>query len=224
MRIAVLSDIHGNMPALQAVSQDIGDCDVIICCGDLVGYYPDVNEVCEEIRRLNAYVVRGNHDAYVTGFLKPNSKRVDAYKTELTRAKLDKEHLEWLSTLPIELKFCWDDDAVVTVRHASPWDESTYIFPDYEHQGKIALQKNELLILGHTHRPMRIEAENGLILNPGSVGQPRDWNPLASYLKMTTRPLTIEHKRIEYDVYTFQKRLISSGWGDSSEILTRKKI
>jgi predicted phosphodiesterase len=71
VKIAVLSDIHGNLPALQSVLADLPPVDAFICCGDLVGYYPDVEEVCNVMRGLSAFMIRGNHDGYVTGGIHP---------------------------------------------------------------------------------------------------------------------------------------------------------
>lgn len=85
MKLAIIADIHGNKPALEAVLRAAPPVDAWICAGDVVGYYPDVNEVCEILYGLRAFVVRGNHDAYVTRELLPNDQRAAAYRTDWTR-------------------------------------------------------------------------------------------------------------------------------------------
>ena len=221
VKIAVLSDIHGNLPALQAVLEDIRAVDAVLCCGDLVGYYPDINETCTVMRKLNVSLVRGNHDAFVSGFLEPDPAKATAYRTEWAKAHLEAEHLQWLRSLPVELRCEWDG-MVIRLRHANPWDEVTYIYPDSDLTG-IQLEKDEILILGHTHYPMLARAGDGEILNPGSVGQPRDGNPHASYAILDTRTRHIDIIRKPYDVRGLQKRLAAMGWGDIARILSREK-
>ena len=223
MRIAILADVHGNLPALEAVLNDVPAVDVFICCGDVVGYYPDVKEVGARLREINAFVVRGNHDAYVIGELDPDPTKLFAYRVDWTRSQLSGSHLRWLMTLPIELRFRWDNLSLI-VRHASPWDEETYLYADSPDMAKVSLKKDEILVLGHTHHPMLIQAGNGVVLNPGSVGQPRDWNPQASYAVLETRSRSIEHRRVSYNVTEFQRRLESLGWDEAMiRILSRQE-
>lgn len=223
MKIAFLSDIHGNLPALQAVLQEIGQVDAIICCGDLVGYYPDVNQVCTVLRKMNVYAVRGNHDAYVVGALMPDPRKALVYRTTWIQSKLDKIHFEWLALLPVEIRFLWDNWMII-VRHASPWDEETYLFQDSPRLSNISLENREILVVGHTHHPMLMQLEQGIILNPGSVGQPRDWNPRASYGTLDTQTCKIELERVSYPVENFQERLRALDWDeDTIQILGRQK-
>lgn len=223
MKLAIISDLHANLPALKAVLNDLPPIDGIICCGDFVGYYPDVNEVCDEIKKLGAYSIRGNHDAYVTKHLTPKSDKAETYKTEWTRANLTADNYHWLNSLPIEIHFNYDD-LFITVRHANFEDEEKYLYPDSQEFGKFKLKENEIAIFGHTHHPMKIKAGAGTILNPGSVGQPRDWNPDASYAIFDTFDRTIEFRRASYDVASFQNRLREMNWDEKViSILSRKK-
>lgn len=222
MKIAIVSDIHGNLPALQAVLDDMPAVDVLVCCGDVVGYYPDVNEVCTQLRETNAFVIRGNHDAYVIGELYPNPTKSMAYRVDWTRSQLSDFNLRWLRVLPLELRFRWGNLSLI-VRHASPWDEETYVYADSPCLAKIALNKEEILVLGHTHHPMLVQAGKGMLINPGSVGQPRDWNPQASYVILETVTKSAEIRRVAYNVCAFQKRLESLGWDRTTiEILSRQ--
>lgn len=224
MRILLLADIHGNFPALQAVLEDIPPVEAVICCGDLVGYYPDVNEVCTQLRDINAHVIRGNHDAYVTAELIPDPDKKRVYMVDWTRSTLHPSHLKWLVSLPLEIRFQWKDLKII-VRHASPWDEETYLYVDSPDLSKVTLDKNEILALGHTHYPMTVNAGEGVIVNPGSVGQPRDWNPLASYAVIDTSSFQIENRRVWYSVSEFQKRLRSQNWDERTiNILNRNRF
>jgi putative phosphoesterase len=223
MKIALLADIHANLPALEAVFDDLGEADLIVCAGDVLGYYADINEVCDLLRRKCPWVIRGNHDAYVTGFMTPAEDRADAYRAEWTRQNLDTENLSWLVGLPVEMTFDWDKKTI-RVRHASPWDEETYVYPDSAHLNRIQLKQNEFLILGHTHFPMRVQCGEGIVVNPGSVGQPRDWNPLASYAILDTKTSAVAFRRVCYDVSGLQKRLIRGEWNQEMvDILSRHR-
>lgn len=223
MRIGLISDIHANLPALQAVLAALSDVDQIICVGDLTGYYAEPNEVCDLIRDLGVICIRGNHDAYVTGALVPNAGRRSDYRCDWTRAVLSDSNLLWLEKLPVEAKLSIDGIAV-TVRHASPWDEETYLYPDADLARQIELGSDELLVVGHTHRPMVMQAGGGMVVNPGSVGQPRDYNPDPSFAILYTETRCVVHARAKYDVHAYQERLQKLGWSDEMRwILSRSR-
>ncbi len=223
VKFAVFSDIHGNLPALEATLAGLPSVDAILCCGDIVGYYPDVNEVCEQLQENGVRAIRGNHDAYVVGLLQPDPEKRPIYYTDWTRAHLSEHSFQWLASLSAEMQISADDFSLL-VRHASPWDEETYIYANSPSLAKISLKKNEILILGHTHHPMLIRAGEGFLLNPGSVGQPRDWNPMAGYALIDTESGRIEHRRIDYDFKQFQMRLKSMNWNqDLIEVLGRTR-
>lgn len=210
MRLAVVSDVHGNLPALEAVLADMGSVDALVCCGDLVGYYPDVAEVVDRLLGLGARVVRGNHELMATGALPIPAERAGYYRIDWTRRALSREQLAWLAALPpgLELRH---DGLRISVRHASPWDEATYLYPDSPALARIALAEGQWLLLGHTHHPMRILAGEGTIVNPGSVGQPRDWNPRAAYGVLDTASGAWEQRRVRYDHGSYQRRLEELG-------------
>jgi len=224
VKIGVMADIHSNLPALEAVLNKFNSCDHIVCAGDIVGYYDQPNEVCECIRSLNAITIRGNHDGYVIGFLEPKPENRDIYRTDWTRDTLTSENLEWLQSLPSEHEII-HTDVKILIRHANPWDEERYIYPDStELMDKINLSENEILILGHTHYPMIREAVGGIVLNPGSVGQPRDRDPRASYAILDTENHDILLQRAYYDVADYQTKLSTMDWNsDMINILSRTK-
>lgn len=221
MKIAILADIHGNFEALNAVIADLPSTDEIVCCGDIVGYYPDVNQTCAKLREIGARVIRGNHDGYVTGKLNPRNPS-SLYRTEWTRKELDEDHINWLSSLPESLEFdlaAWS----VYVRHANPWDEETYLYQDSPYLCDIVPTDNEIYFFGHTHHPMIVKSGKGIILNPGSVGQPRDRNPKASYAFFETDECEVRINRVSYPVAAFQHRLEALKWEDPLiKILSRK--
>ncbi len=224
MKLAVLSDIHANLPALDAVLRHVPSPDAFLCCGDLVGYYPDANEVCDRLRSIGAHVIRGNHDAYVTGQLEPDPVKSPLYRTEWTREHLQKKHLAWLRALPAELRFDWDS-LRITMRHASPWDEETYLYEDSPALGAVKTGAGDLLILGHTHRPMLKRTPDCSVLNPGSVGQPRDWDPRASYATVDTKSGEVGLHRVVYDFPALQRRLRALAWErETIDILGREKV
>lgn len=224
MRIGLISDVHANLPALEAVLAGMPANDLIICAGDIVGYYADVNEVCERVRQLGAHTIRGNHDAYVTGKMEPKAESRLAYRTDWTREQLTPTNLDWLDSLPAELVFRWGG-TTVRVRHASPWDEETYLYPDSPRLNDVQVPANELWIIGHTHRPMQRRCGEGWLINPGSVGQPRDWNPMASYAVLNTETGNVEFHRVCYDVAGLQARLAAQGWDRKMlEVLSRTRI
>ncbi len=223
MKVALISDIHANLPALRAVLEDLPDVDCCICAGDVVGYYPFANEVCDLVRNSGAYVVRGNHDAFVVGELIPREEDRKAYKVDWTRKQLKSRHLKWLASLPVEMSFHWAE-RVIKVRHASPWDEETYLYPDSKKLTEIKLNRNEIHIFGHTHHPMKVPCGEGFVVNPGSVGQPRDWNPKAGYIILDTRSGDVELCRVNYDFVKLQAHLVQLGWEQASiSILSRKR-
>ncbi len=223
MKIGCLADIHGNFPALCAVLNHMPPVDFLVCAGDVVGYYPEVNEVCEKLREVSAYVIRGNHDAYVTGELIPDVSRRVAYRTDWTQETLSPENFSWLKSLPIELGFSFGQTKLI-VRHASPWDEETYLYLNSDRIDKLNLTSSEVRIFGHTHHPFWQKVTEGWILNPGSVGQPRDYDPRPAFAVLDTVTQQATLHRTSYDVSSYQQRLKHLGWDENMiAILSRKR-
>ncbi len=213
MRLGIISDIHANLPALEAVLEAAADCDALVCCGDLVGYYANPNEVCDRIREKGIPTVRGNHDAFVIGELTPDLSRDEVYRSEWTRQTLSHENLNWIHSLPVELRFAWRD-IQLTVRHASPWDETTYLYADSECLSEVVLQPSEILAVGHSHRPFLVDLNRGKVLNPGSVGQPRGEFTLPSYAVLDVESRLITHRSASYDADSYRALLASRNWSE----------
>ena len=167
---AIISDIHGNFTALQAVLKTIDQyqVDEIFCLGDIVGYYSQVNECCEALQERNAKCILGNHDWYMICNLScERSHSVNdclAYQREI----LTKRNREWLRSLPITI--IRDNMYMVHGGWKNPVDE--YLEPSAEYFGYLP---NGVFFSGHTHKPVVKQIRDGqLYCNPGSVGQPRD--------------------------------------------------
>jgi len=214
MRIAFISDIHSNLEALQAVLDDIKKERVkhIYCLGDIVGYGANPNEVIELLKKLNIPSVQGNHDFAVPDlkdFNKFNQYAQVALK--FTQKVLKTENKEFLKNLP-------ETNTLTTVgltfffAHGSPDDPHwEYIFPTTpEVRLKKFLEKYDVVVLGHTHIPFYKKFGRKLIMNPGSVGQPRDGIPEASYAIIDTEIMQIVNNRVEYDIDTAARKIITS--------------
>lgn len=216
MRLGLIADVHANAAALEAVLADARGVDAWLCAGDVVGYHPDVNTVCGRLRAIGACVVLGNHDAYVTGALVPDARRREASRTDWTRAHIAPGHLAWLAALPREAG--WEIDGLrIRLRHASPWDLETSLDSRAPALARVAIGPDEVLVVGHTHQPMIVaRPDGGRIVNPGSVGQPRDGSAAAAYAVLDTGTREMELRRVAWDVTVLQQRLRCLGWEAST--------
>jgi predicted phosphodiesterase len=227
MRIAVLSDIHANLVALDAVLSAAGEVDAVWHLGDVVGYGPDPDGVVDRLSAAGAVGVRGNHDAAAGGgreieWFNPEARAA----MEWTRTAISDRTRAWLAALPerhLHEEF--------TLVHGSPRD------PIWEYVTSVPVARANLAALttryglhGHTHIPVafreddgRVEAitpgtgsvlgidERRLLLNPGSVGQPRDGDPAASWLTIDTAAGTCTWRRVAYDIGTVQAAMTAAG-------------
>jgi len=216
MRIAIVSDIHSNLEALQTVIESFPEHDKLICLGDIVGYGPQPNEVIEQLQRLNPdCVLAGNHDhAVVTGDSSDFSAHA-AQAVKWTRHHIKSENLHYLSTLKpysrIEL-----NQTLLALFHGSPRDPlNEYIFPGIpDPLARRLIQRGAapIVLLGHTHMPMVYSYEQDMLGNPGSVGQPRDGDARASFaiLSLTEERFFFEIRRVEYDVEKVADKIIQA--------------
>lgn len=230
MRILVLSDLHANLTALEAVLHAAeGRWDQCVCLGDVVGYGPDPNEVTSKIRALAAQTIRGNHDKAVAGLMDTTDfNPVAKTAVDWTRSQLSPENLQWLKSLPAGPLAAYG----IVLVHGAFQDEDEYVFTPAQaldglldstadltfyghthHQGGFSYQGSNLEIL-HVHpRPadsfaaLRIEPNRRYLLNPGSVGQPRDADPRAGFAIADLAHGTVEFWRVPYDIASVQKRM-----------------
>jgi predicted phosphodiesterase len=238
MRLLVFSDVHANATALQAaLAAAAGQWDQAACLGDIVGYGPDPNEAVERVRSLVHAVVRGNHDKAVSGAADLDGFNPAARAAiEWTRQQLAPENIRYLRSLPrgpVE----FDNVALV---HGSVGDEDEYIFAAEQALDGILISPRSITFFGHTHiqggffydgeSPERIDlwpaSGSGLeagvttltldpkiryLLNPGSIGQPRDGDPRAAFAIADLPQRKIEFWRTPYDISAVQDRMEQAG-------------
>lgn len=228
----VISDIHSNLPALTTVLGAMETSARVLCAGDIVGYYIDPNPVIELLRSHHVECILGNHDQYVLGLLPYPPSREDKYRAQWTRSALTSENTVWLKNLPQVRTYCVAASGLVDLRsgpsfhrvllnHGSFSSPEEYIYPDTPFDGSV-LGEHTVGIFGHTHHPMVREYGTSRLLNPGSVGQPRDRKASASYARIDLVTGSIELLRENYDVAGYQERLKAAGITPSMvEILAR---
>ncbi|MEM3068752.1 MAG: metallophosphoesterase family protein [Nitrososphaerales archaeon] len=213
--LAIISDIHGNLDALNAIMKHLGK-KSIYCLGDLVGYGANPNEVVEWVRENNVKCVMGNHEyAVVTG--DASWFNLDAQRAIFwTHSNLKRENFDFIKKLPEKIELKADAVRILFV-HGSPNDPIfEYVLPD-THEGLFDyyLSNNnvDVIGLGHTHVPFLYESDKGIIFNPGSIGQPRSNDPRACYAILTidNNDVKVEHKLIEYDVESAANKIIEAG-------------
>ena len=217
MKIIVLSDIHANLEALEKVLSNVPTYDELYCLGDLVGYGPNPNEVVEALRaRKPTIVLTGNHDyAVVTG---DSSGFVDyaAKAIQWTRNRVTRENLAYLRSLQPSAKKTVANH-ILAMFHGSPRDPlNEYIFPGTPTpilKELLKLSGGDVLLQGHTHVPMYFRNGHAVLLNPGSVGQPRDGDARASYMIIDVDEDKVVHKirRVQYEIDKTSKGILENG-------------
>lgn len=220
MKIAIISDIHGNVEALQSMLQmiDMRGAQRIYCLGDVVGYGGSPNECVELLRRRNIRTVAGNHDKAVLGELSIDDFSTAAKEGVLwTRRVLNEENRPFLAAL--EMSFI-DQDALFV--HSSPDEpeEFRYLLSLGHALESFGAMTVPLCFVGHTHRPA-IFCENGTtgavvpgvrtIVNVGSVGQPRDGDARSCCVLFDTESREVEYLRAEYNIAAAQQKILEAG-------------
>ncbi|WP_372910461.1 metallophosphoesterase [Salinigranum sp.] len=195
MRLGLISDVHGNRVALDAVLDDMPAVDHLLCAGDVVGYNPWPAECVAAVRDRDVPTVMGNHDRAVASSTPFAFNSMAQAGVEYAREHLDDDALAWLASLPDE-RTLFDDR--VKVVHGHPGDPDRYTYPADFAPGMLGGE--DLLVLGHTHVQHHAVFEEGVLVNPGSVGQPRDGDPDAAYAVVDLDDRTVEEHRVTYDV------------------------
>ena len=235
MRYLVLSDIHSNLEALDAVlrASAAQRCDAVLVLGDLVGYGADPNAVVDRVRGLNpTAIVRGNHDKVAAGLddaedFNPMAKSAAHW----TRDSLTPETLEYLRDLPVGPSVV---DDMVEICHGSPLDEDLYVVADIDAARSISVTRTPICLFGHTHVALTarmdnqrrldidapqghpefatsIEADSKYLINPGSVGQPRDGDARAAYAIADLDRKVVTLYRVAYPIEAAQKKILDAG-------------
>jgi predicted phosphodiesterase len=242
MRYLILTDIHANLEALETVLSDAQarGYDETLVLGDLVGYGADPNAVIERVRALQpTAIVRGNHDKVAFGLDQAEGfNTVARAAAQWTLEVLTPDNREWVASLP-QGPLAVDD--LIEICHGAPYDEDAYIFDETDARLALKTATRPLCLFGHTHYPVAFELTNGsftrrgpaaeteahldlgegmtCLLNPGSVGQPRDGDPRAAYAIVDTGAKRVELFRLMYPVEAAQAKVISAGL---PEILARR--
>ncbi|MGH9520450.1 MAG: metallophosphoesterase family protein [Terriglobales bacterium] len=235
MRVLIYSDIHANLEALEAVAAAAAGCDSSLCLGDIVGYGASPNPASAWVQRNSLVVIRGNHDracASLHGLEWFNPTAATAARW--THDQLQPDAMEWLQLLPAGPKL-WENHCLV---HGSPLDEDEYLVTAAQAAGVFAATSAWVHWFGHTHlqggfgldddqvrelnaKPaagdsaavtrLQLKPEVRYLLNPGSVGQPRDGDWRAAFAILDTATGVVEMRRVPYDIATAQRRIIEAG-------------
>jgi diadenosine tetraphosphatase ApaH/serine/threonine PP2A family protein phosphatase len=227
MRYAILSDIHSNLEALEAVLEDIAGqgVDDLLCLGDLVGYGANPNECVHRIRGLISHVVVGNHDSAAVGqtdvsYFNPHARRAVSWTAE----NIAPEHARYISRLPYVKRV----DGLLLV-HATPSEpaEWKYLLSTQVARSEFQAFSESICFIGHSHQPVffstdgaprslkgdRLLCDPGdrYIVNVGSVGQPRDGDPRSCYAIFDGRQRTVQLRRVAYDIKSAQRKILQAG-------------
>jgi putative phosphoesterase len=225
MRVAVITDIHANLPALEATLARVDELgvDALYCGGDLVGYGPHPNEVCALIQERAIPTIHGNYDhaiardlddcgcAYVT----PHDRELGQRSVEWTLAHTGAAAKAFMRDLPFDLRFAMGASRVRLV-HGSPRRVNEYLFEDkpaslYE---RLASQAGaDVLVFGHTHKPWVREHGGVLFVNCGSVGKPKDGDPRAAFAVLETGEagIAVTIERVAYDARAVAREVAAAG-------------
>lgn len=233
MRYLILSDIHANRTALDAVLKAAeGRWEKVVCLGDIVGYGPDPNEVVDRVRSLDAVTIRGNHDKGVSDLANSDDfNPIARHVIFWTRSQLRADNREYVENLPKGPKSVGSFSIV----HGAFYDEDEYVFSPslasdgllesptavaffgHTHvQGGFTLQNDDVSVLnsrpapGKMMFPLKIEPGIKYLLNPGSVGQPRDGDPRAAFAIADLQHDLVEFWRVPYDIEAVQHRMMDA--------------
>jgi diadenosine tetraphosphatase ApaH/serine/threonine PP2A family protein phosphatase len=234
LRYLVISDVHANLEALDAVLAAADPYDHALVLGDLVGYGADPNAVIDRVRALPATTfIRGNHDKVGAGLETTDGFNYLArHAITWTTNALTPERRQWLAALPQGPTII---DDLVEICHGAPFDEDVYIFDDLDAMRALRVARRPLCLFGHTHvvagyhvtkemhtvggihdTPVHIPRDGGerFLVNCGAVGQPRDGDPRAAYGILDSSARTLSLARVEYDVAAAQAKIVAAGLPD----------
>lgn len=234
MRYLILSDMHSNWDALEAVLRRTRRkrFDAVLVLGDLVGYGGAPNQVVDAVRNLpgKVHVIRGNHDKVVAGInggagFNPTALAA-ALWTSQTLTPANRRYVRDLAPGPVEV------EPGLTICHGSPLDEDAYVFSEYDAYEVFADYPAPLVFFGHTHIPslfvlrddvlelgvlrgkagsVTLDADARYLINPGSIGQPRDRDPRAAFMTYDSRRHIVRWYRVDYPIEKAQRRILKAG-------------
>ncbi len=232
MKYLIFSDIHSNLEAFEALLRlkRAKSCDKILFLGDLVGYGPNPQEVIELFLTLeNKYYIRGNHDKVIANLESASLfNPAAAFSVEWSKLKISEKSRDFLRKLPRGPLVI---DHFLTICHGSTFDEDFYIFSQFEAAEAFRFMETNIGFFGHTHFPIifllrnnqiksipliknlhfKLDANTRYLINPGSIGQPRDKNPHSSYIIFDASRKEIQFIRYSYDFKKTQKKIREAG-------------
>jgi putative phosphoesterase len=207
MRLALLGDIHGNFAALQAVlvAAKASRADILCITGDFVGYYYEPARVLDLISQWPHFAVRGNHEDMLFAAIN-DLEKADAYRRrygsglDAALSELSMEALSTLKELPQSRRLEFDGKQLL-LGHGAPWSTNFYIYPDaaIDIWSKLSNYNVNYIVLGHTHHSFARRVCTTLVINPGSVGQPRDRKPGAAWALLDTERDVVDFHLESYD-------------------------
>ncbi len=212
MKICVLSDIHGNLSALKELHSSLAQFDQVIVCGDLVGYYYNATEVLDLLQTFNPKIIKGNHEQMLLDVLDGKIEievitRKYGHGLSLAIEQMTSAQISYLRQLPEQIKIKIDGKNIC-ICHGSPLIPDEYVYPDsFLAHEQIAALDDDIFILGHTHYPMSISSRGKLIVNSGSVGQPRDRDSRASWGELDLETMQFTIHRVSYDQSDLLKQI-----------------
>ncbi|PHR58529.1 MAG: hypothetical protein COA44_03565 [Arcobacter sp.] len=207
MKIALISDIHANAFYFKSVLVNIKNenVDKIICLGDLVGYYDEPNEVIDLCRNNNIMCLEGNHEEYTLETKVYAKEKEELYRIKVHNKILTKRNRKFIEELPKEI-LLEDEGVSVYCTHALPQNSSKYIYNPNDIED-VHLRGYDYYCSGHTHIPYIHYKYGTCLVNPGSVGQPRDYTTLPSYAIINLKEKSVSIKKVEVDVNAYMKHL-----------------
>jgi putative phosphoesterase len=226
MRIAILSDIHGNLLALDACLADLeaqGGADAIVAAGDLCLDGPKPKKVLQRLQEIGAQCIRGNTDRYLSEAGGETFAASEDLVIAWTRKELGEQLLGWLRDLPFAIRIGEDDNQLLVV-HANPQTDDEHLWPDADEsvlERMIGDERATAIAFGHLHLPYVRIWRGKLLVNVASAGLPKDGDPRACYAIFTERTggWQVKHRRVAFDVKRVATQLADCGIPDSGELI-----
>ena len=230
MRIAIVSDIHGNLVSLDACLADLqaqGGADTVVAAGDLCMDGPKPQKVLQRLVEIGAQCLQGNTDRFIAARTEEElhgADEVDRRRAAWQRDELGEKWVAYLRELPFSLRFGSEEDQLLVV-HANPQNDHEHLWPDADDATLERLIGNEgasAIAFGHLHLPYVRVWRKKLLVNVASAGLPKDGDPRAAYAVLTARPggWEVKHRRVPFDVKRVARQLADCGIPQSGDLIT----
>lgn len=225
-RVAILSDIHGNLVALDACLSDLvsqGTADAIVAAGDLCLDGPRPKKVLQRLEEVGAQCLRGNTERYLAGIGEEQFGPPESAQLAWTRKQLGEKWLTWMRELPFALRI-GDENNELLVVHANPTNDDEHLWPDADDatlQRLLGEERAKVVAFGHLHLPYVRQWRDRMLVDVASVGLPKDGDPRACYALFTQRDggWEVKHRRVAFDVKKVATQLADCGIPESAELI-----